>query len=333
MSAYGSPGRADRDGGDGNGGMTSPQPATPLEGGGQHDHWLVVPLFGDARTAEVLVHRLQGLLEAGFGVVVVDNTCDSAAALHQLSSCAGGHRCRSIGNGNRGGIAGGFNRGIAAAMAAGATIITLLDQDSSMDACSLRWLREPLERHPGARLLVGPRIWDQRRACWHQPANQRWRGYPRTRLLISSGTTFATGQWSLLGPLDEVLFIDFVDHAWCFRAQAAGFVLLQHPQARLDQQFGEPHPHRFCRLLGLELYSPQRHYYSLRNLRWLLRQGWVPLDLRCKEMVKMLVKPWLWLLFEPHRRANARAVIAALWAPLPPASGVARPLARRAARR
>jgi len=260
--------------------------------------------------------------------VLVDNNPDLVALPPQQSPTSDGDRYRWIPNGNRGGIAGGFNRGIAAAIAAGATTITLLDQDSSLDEGSLHWLREPLDLHPGARLLVGPRIWDQRRACWHQPAKRYWHGFPRCRLLISSGTTFAAEQWPLLGPLDESLFIDFVDHAWCFRAQAVGFVLLQHPQARLEQQFGQPHPHGLCRWLGLELYSPQRHYYSLRNLRWLVRQWWVPLDLRCKEVLKMLLKPWLWLLFEPQRHANARAIVAAFRAPLPSAGGVDRALAR-----
>ena len=38
----------------------------------------------------------------------------------------------------------------------------------------------------------------------------------------------------------------------------------------------------------------------------------------------MLFKPWLWLLFEPQRRANAKAIVAALLAPLPLANGVER---------
>lgn len=302
--------------------MTPLQPGPSVDAGG--DHWLVVPLFGDISSAAALLQRLQRLLASGFGVVLVDNNPDPLPELPQLLPSSGGHRYRWIANGNRGGIAGGFNRGIAAAIAAGASTITLLDQDSTLDERSLRCLREPLAGHPGVRLLVGPRIWDQRRACWHQPAKRRWQGYPRTRLLISSGTTFAAAHWPLLGPFDEALFIDFVDHAWCFRAQAAGFVLLQHPQARLEQQFGQLHPNGLCRWLGLELYSPERHYTSLRNLRWLVRQGWVPLDLRCKEVAKMLLKPWLWLLFEPRRQANARAIMAALRAPLPVAAGLDR---------
>lgn len=301
----------------------------PQAGHQARQHWVVVPLYGPDSGS--VAQALLPLLEAGLGLVLVDN--NAADPAHVVPWPAADHPgCRRIRNANQGGIAGGFNSGVAAALDFGARIVTLLDQDSAITPVGLQGLRELLERYPGERLLVGPRIWDQRRQRWHDAAAERWRGYPRTRLLISSGTTFAADHWPLLGPLDGELFIDFVDHAWCFRAQKAGFVLLQHPDVRLEQQFGEPHPHWLCRWLGMELYTPQRHYYSLRNLRWLLRQSWVPLDLRLKELVKMLVKPWLWLLLEPQRRANARAIVAALSAPLPQAAGAtAQPPAERVA--
>jgi hypothetical protein len=60
-----------------------------------------------------------------------------------------------------------------------------------------------------------------------------------------------------------------------------------------------------------------RHYYALRNLRWLCRQGEVPADIKLKEGIRMVFKPWLWLLCEPRRRANARAIWAGLTDPLP----------------
>lgn len=271
-------------------------------------HWLVVALHGRPNLEAEQARR--GLLAAGFCVVLVDNNPQPLQTSPAAATCL-------VRNGNRGGLAGGLNLGVERAMAHGARFITLLDQDSILDAVSLMRLRGLLECFSGQRLLVGPRIWDQRRQCWHQLAKGSWCGYPRTRLLISSGTTFVAERWEELGPLNEWLFIDFVDHAWCFRAQATGFVLLQHPGSTLRQQFGALHPSRFCRWLGLELYTPRRHFYSLRNLRWLMRQPYVPFDLRIKELLKMLIKPWLWLCCEPSRAANWEAVIDALKAPLP----------------
>ncbi len=274
-------------------------------------HWLVVPLFGefDRYDYEDMIRRFDCLMEAGYSLVLVDNN-PSPCQTWPDRYCV-------IDNQNSGGVAGGFNCGIHFALSRGAQWITLLDQDSDITEDALSSLREPFHAHPHARLLVGPMIWDERRSQLHQPPQQQWHEFLRTRLLISSGTTFAAKHWSALGPLNEELFIDYVDHTWSFLAQASGFVLLQHPRAVMRQRFGQRHPQLICRLIGMELYSPLRHFYSLRNVRWLALQPWVPLDIRIKESIKMLIKPMLWILFEPRRRDNLTAIVSALRSPLP----------------
>jgi rhamnosyltransferase len=275
-------------------------------------HAVVIPLFGaDSCSAELQAY-LSDLLAAGLAVVLVDN--NPQPVLQGDLVPAG---CQGLVNHNRGGIAGGLNRGIERALQLGARFLTLLDQDSRIAADQVARLREPLERQPPQRLVVGPSIWDAQRRERHGRWHPREDGLDATRLLISSGTTFRSEDWPELGRLHEDLCIDFVDHAWCFRAQARGFALVQHPAVRLHQQFGAVHPHPLCRRLGMQLYSPERHYTALRNLRWLCRQPSVPLDLKGKEVLKMAMKPWLWLLFEPDRRANLQAIVRGLRAPLP----------------
>ena len=279
-------------------------------------HAVVIPLYGGLPSD--LEDWLQALQQTGLQVVLVQNNPSDGlalpAALHQPQE--GFH---VVLNHNVGGVAGGFNRGVEAAIDVGAHWITLLDQDSRLDPADLLRLREPWQRLDQPALLVGPLIWDGRREQLHAMASaSNLQGYLLARLLISSGTTFRAADWPQLGPMFEWLVVDFVDHSWCFRAQARqGFRLLQHPEVQLVQRFGRTHPNRLCRCLGMELYTPSRHYYQLRNLRWLLLQAEVPLDLRCKELLKMLLKPWLWLLCEPRRRENLAAILAALRAPLP----------------
>lgn len=279
-------------------------------------HAVVIPLYGEVPCdLEDWVHALQ---EVGLQVVLVQNNpshlSDLPTALKRYEQ--GLHL---IHNHNVGGVAGGFNRGVDAAIAGGADWITLLDQDSRLLPADLQRLREPWDRLTQPALLVGPLIWDGQRERLHAMASStKMQDYLLTRLLISSGTTFRAVDWPRLGPMAEWLMVDFVDHSWCFRAQARqGFCLLQHPKVQLVQRFGRTHPNPLCRLLGMELYTPSRHYYQLRNLRWLLQQAEVPLDLRCKELLKMLLKPWLWLLCETRRRENFTAIVAALRAPLP----------------
>lgn len=273
-------------------------------------HAVVMPLFGGV--SDDLNGYLKDLSDIGLLIVLVDNN------LHSLMPPVNPpQHSRLVVNCNHGGIAGGLNRGIEYALAAGSTWITLLDQDSRIEAEQIVLLSRALDAYPGQQLVVGPSIWDEQR----QERHGRWRGsmdgLDATRLLISSGTTFRSSDWTQLGSMHEGLFIDFVDHAWCFRAQARGFQLLQHPLVTLRQRFGAEHPNGSCRRLGMQLYSPERHFYGLRNLRWLCLQPYIPLDLKIKEVLKMLVKPWFWLVFEPRRSENLKAIIAGLFASLP----------------
>ena len=288
----------------------------------QSNHAVVIPLYGDLPND--WSSWTTSLVEEGFIVVLVENNSelqadglDSRIHSSQLKEHSGLH---ILYNKNKGGVAGGFNRGVHYAIGMGIQWVTLLDQDSRLSPVLIRRLTEPW-RDGAKRLLVGPMIWDGRRAEHHgRRLMKSWKQFRITRLLISSGTTFATADWSLLGPMFEWLVVDYVDHSWCFRARERGFQLLQHPEVSLVQHFGNSHPNPFCHWLGMELYSPRRHFYQLRNLRWLLLNPLVPLDLRFKEFIKMLVKPWLWLLCEPQKCQNLRAVFSALLAHLPPSA-------------
>jgi len=279
-------------------------------------HAVVVPLFGAPESDLDLF--LDELRAHGFYVVLVDNNPVDLEGADRLAGDL------YITNENRGGIAGGFNRGVEAAIKAGAQWVTLLDQDSRLSPLALHHLRDAWNQNPEAMLVVGPVIWDRARGAVHARAGVPVRLaecsdglWLSTRLLISSGSTFATCHWEKLGGFCEDLFIDFVDHAWSFRAQARGFKLIQRADVYLEQLFGSPHPALLCRLMGMQLYGPIRHYYGLRNLRWLLGQSFIPFDLRVKEFVKMLFKPWMWLIFEPNRRANLSAIVRGLIDPLP----------------
>ena len=110
--------------------------------------------------------------------------------------------------------------------------------------------------------------------------------------------------------------IDYIDHEWCSRARRIGFHFAVIEQPTLFQTFGTRHPNYFAHLLGLQLYTPYRRAISLRNLRWLLLQRFVPLDIRLKEFIKMLVKPWFWFFLEPNRCRCLAVLWLGLSAPL-----------------
>jgi rhamnosyltransferase len=281
-------------------------------------HGIVIPLYGACPpdlAERVISYRQKGML-----VVLVQNNPKTYPKLTPVPKdlLSRDSRIIVVYNHNVGGVAGGFNRGIESAIRHGMEWITLLDQDSRLSGKDMEKLLEPWQSISNRRLMAGPIVWDGRRECFVRSRNKNhFNDFIQTRLLISSGTTFRTVDWDVLGPMDEWLFVDFVDHFWSFKAQAQGFVLLQHPDVILHQAFGEKHPNPLCHQLGMELYSPVRHFYSIRNLRYLARRSCIPLDLKLKELLKMLFKPWLWLLFEPQRNENLKAIIKALRTPIP----------------
>lgn len=275
---------------------------------------MVIPIFGTL-PADLTLY-LAGLERSTLKVILVDNRI--GPHLTRL-----GMRSADLLNHNRGGLAGGLNRGIELAISVGAHFITLLDQDSRLPAEHFTLLSSFLLNHNGS-ILVGPSIWDVDRCRQHSPkphnenvSSTAVPGCSPTRLLITSGTTFRSVDWPRLCCFDERMEIDYIDHEWCLRARSRGFFLYQLHACVLRQHFGSPHPNPLCRLLGMQLYSPYRHFTSLRNLRLLVRLPYVPAWIKAKELLKMSVKPIAWLLFEPQRCRNLGAVIRALFVRLP----------------
>lgn len=265
---------------------------------------VIIPLFGKRdSTAEAYWHRLR---KADVWLELVDNNPQPDVRLRAIASSYSHHA-------NLGGIAGALNAGVARLRAeTDVAVVTFLDQDSRISPAGLHRLASRVEENGSPPRVVGPQIWDGQRQRPHPPLLLSCRG-ERFPLLISSGTTFRLDDWDALGSLPEHLVVDYVDTLWCCRVLARGFALEQCSQAVLVQCFGQPHPNRLCRWLGMQLYSPQRHYYALRNLRWLWRSAEVPRSLKWREGLRMLVKPWLWLLLEPHRADNFGAIVRGVW--------------------
>lgn len=92
-----------------------------------------------------------------------------------------------------------------------------------------------------------------------------------------------------VGGFDESLFIDGVDHEWCWRAwhksQWRSFVV---EDAKVNHQLGEGDKKVASRSIAIA--SPFRMYYQFRNYLWLCRRDYVPGYWKKKNGVKYLVK-------------------------------------------
>ncbi|MCA8317460.1 glycosyltransferase family 2 protein [Burkholderia multivorans] len=260
--------------------------------------------------------------------VVVDNTEEASSA----DALGLDRRITYLANGANLGVATALNQGISQLKATGCTCSLLFDQDSEPSAQLLTELPRTLaaERARNNRVaMVGPAYEDARLGgvapfvrfgCLRLKRIEPTGEQPvEVDFLITSGSCLNLAVWSDIGPMDESLFIDFVDLEWCVRARSKGYLVLGAPALRLSHELGgEP-----VRIFGRRYpgHNPVRHYYLFRNAVALLRRGYVPWSWKSTELVKMPIRLAIYGLFMQPRIAHLRMSILGIWHGLTGRSG------------
>ncbi|MCD2422197.1 hypothetical protein LQ567_05445 [Niabella pedocola] len=93
-----------------------------------------------------------------------------------------------------------------------------------------------------------------------------------SRLLITSGSMVNLHLSKQTGGFDERLFIDGVDHAYCFQAGRLGFETVRFTGIYLNHNLGTRHTVRSLKSLqqtSRALHPPFRLYYMFRNFQYL----------------------------------------------------------------
>lgn len=126
------------------------------------------------------------------------------------------------------------------------------------------------------------------------------------------GLTFRLSQWHHLRYLPPTLEVDFLDLTWCSIMLRKGAIIHTSKNAILYQRFGQIHPSPLCNMIGMQYYSPLRHYYSIKNLKnlWFIQE--VSLLIKIDQTLRMIIKPFLWILFEPEKKRICKSILAAL---------------------
>ena len=89
--------------------------------------------------------------------------------------------------------------------------------------------------------------------------------------LITSGCLTPCAVWQDVGPMNESLFIDWVDIEWCARAKLKGYQLLMDGGTKMTHSIGEVSRPLLWR--RFHLHKPLRHYYLLRNALLIAQQS------------------------------------------------------------
>lgn len=114
--------------------------------------------------------------------------------------------------------------------------------------------------------------------------------------LISSSSLISIETFNEVGMLEDGLFIDGVDHEWCWRAKKIGNyrffiiedVLLSHQLGEGDKKF-----------LGLSIHIPTsiRTYYQFRNYIKLIKRDYVPFYWKFSNAIKYFIKYFYYPIF------------------------------------
>lgn len=94
--------------------------------------------------------------------------------------------------------------------------------------------------------------------------------------VIASGCLIPMAVLDDVGPMDEGLFIDHVDLAWCLRAIQKGYRILVAGDAHILHSLGDEVAHVPGRKRAVHLHSPARNYYMMRNTLLLQSAPFLP---------------------------------------------------------
>jgi rhamnosyltransferase len=263
--------------------------------------------------AQVMDLCLQ-VLAGGAKAILVDNT-----EVPYLDSARLPEGCTLITLGVNSGIARALNVGVAAAVAAGASVVVFFDQDSKIGPGFLNVLLAAMQ--PGVAEVVSPLCLDDRTGLalpalrlsprgLSNPVHLRDRSqrYP-VDIVISSGTAATLEVFEVAGVFDEGLFIDFVDTEWCLRCRSRQIPIYVVPTAVMRHNIGSG-LFKFGPLTIL-VHSPTRCYYQIRNSFLLLRKPHVPFLFALKQIVSVVSSRIILLLAAENRSAYIRAYLSA----------------------
>ncbi|TKC91791.1 glycosyltransferase family 2 protein [Trinickia terrae] len=219
------------------------------------------------------------------------------------------------------GIASAINAGFEAVRRRGtAQFVALFDQDSTPSDSMInrleRYCDELASRGPVAQ--VGPYFFEHNRGH-HLPFIEFKRGFPRRKhlrgeerwttadYLISSGALIPLHAIDKVGPLDDTLFIDYVDIEWGLRAKAAGFQSYGAFDVRMEHAIGEKALD--LAVVRLAMHKPIRRYYYYRNALLLCRRSYVPVSWKLHEVARLALKFWIFALFSRNRAPDVRMML------------------------
>lgn len=209
------------------------------------------------------------------------------------------------------GLARALNQAVGIAIDTGAHFVLMLDQDSRptpemMDG--LAAAATAIESEGRSLACVAPLLRDRKAALDDGTSSDDIAG---GATFATSGTMLTRKAWFAVGPMWEQLFIDGIDHEWCFRARGSGFETVLVTDAVMSHDMGEGAINIMGRFRPIHR-SPVRHYFIVRNTFWLARKQYIPIRWRLSELVKLGYRIPSYIVFSTRKCLTVRNIFAAI---------------------
>ena len=217
---------------------------------------------------------------------VIDNSEKVNPEMHQLISSL--PHITYVANGDNMGIAYALNQAADLAITAGYKFLLTMDDDTSLPTGAVQTMLTYANQHRSEKLAIIAGQSDSRLF------ENTVKSVPYT---ITSGNLLNLDAYKDCGPFMNELFIDFVDHEYCFRLIKNNYKVVEINYINLVHKLGtKKQLILFRRKLPIYWIShnPLRIYYKIRNCIYALRKyDFVENSVRyifCKEIFKDLLK-------------------------------------------
>ncbi|TRY30780.1 glycosyltransferase family 2 protein [Aliiglaciecola sp. M165] len=216
------------------------------------------------------------------------------------------------------GIAAAHNVGLNDLRQAGCIYGLLLDQDSSVDSdfafrLSSLLVASKIQKRPV--VAIGPRILCSFSEKTIKPRVQKeiaaYDDLVCVTQIISSGMMIDLAALDSIGMKDEQLFIDGVDHEWCWRARTHNLLVAIADKVEMVHRLGDSRG-KFAGIT-YKVGTPVRLYYQFRNILVLSRRDYVPGYWKFRNLCVIPIRFFANCVLQNNRIERLKFMLCGLW--------------------
>ena len=257
---------------------------------------------------ESLINVLKNLSTESYNLVLVINSCPKSflKRIKLIKSVYILNNKRNIG------LAAALNLGVSFGFnKLNSEFVILFDQDSEPDKFLPKKLLNKLSKYDLSKIAcIGPRLLDKKNS--NIPPNIKTRHEDIfVDLIPTSGSLISRLSYMKVGPFIDDLFIDSIDHEWCFRAKAKGLSTIISSEDVMLHNMGDKYLLFFGAFKPYHK-SPIRHYYIIRNSIFLLGLSYIPSRWRFIEFLKVLRRAPFYVLVSSNPSKTLKLICKAL---------------------